>query len=240
MLTKKNNDEMLLKYLPLVKKAARNVKVKSSEYDQDDLISMGFIGLMDAIDKFDASKKVPFENYAYIRIKGSIIDEVRKNSSIPRSRLQKLNDYYKAKEQLEQELQREPSEMEVCQLLGIDDKQLKAIHETVHMLANISLDEVLFDDEANSTSRIEFIEDEETPSVEDQLINQETEKWLYEAISLLPEREQTILQLIYKEELPLKDIAYIFDISIPRVSQIHGKSLIKIREYIQHQQGEFE
>lgn len=238
MLDKYKKEEVLLKYLPLVEKAARNVKVKSTDYDYDDFVSMGFIGLMDALEKFDPSRKVPFENYAYIRIKGSIIDEVRRTSKVPRSRIQNLNEYYKVKETLEQELEREPTELEICSELGIDEKQLKTLHETVHMLANISLDEVLFQGDSNDTTRLDFIEDEQTSNVEELLIDQEMEELLYEAVATLDEREQTILQLIYKEELLLKDIAYIFDISIPRVSQIHGQTIIKLREYMQREDNQ--
>lgn len=232
---KYNREEILIKYLPLVKKAARNVKVKSHEYDQDDFISMGFIGLMDAVEKFDSSKNVPFESYAYIRIRGSIIDAVRKNAPVPRSRLQKLNEYYKVKEILEQELKRRPTEAEICLELDIDEKQLKSLHETVHMLADVSLDETLFAEDPGSSTRLDFIEDNTTPTPEDMILNDELESSLHQAISQLKKREQIILQLIYKEELALKDIAYIFDISVPRVSQIHGKSIIKLREYMEKQ-----
>lgn len=235
MLDKYSRDEILIKYLPLVEKAARNAKVKSVEYDHDDLVSMGVIGLMDALDKFDPERGVPFESYAYIRISGSIIDEVRRNATVPRSRVQKLNEYYKVKEILEQELKREPTELEICSELGIDEKQLKDLHETVHMLADTSLDQTLFGDDDGGASRLDFIEDNRSPDPEELLIDKELEELLLEAVSHLDEREQTILQLIYKEELLLKDIAYIFDISIPRVSQIHGQIIIKLREYMQDQ-----
>lgn len=238
MLDKYSRDEILIKYLPLVEKAARNVKVKSVEYDHDDLVSMGIIGLMDALDKFEPKREVPFENYAYIRIRGSIIDEVRRNATVPRSRIQKLNEYYKVKETLEQELKREPTEVEICAELGIDTKQLKDLHETVHMLADTSLDQTLFQHDDGGATHLDFIEDDQSPDPADLLINEEMEGLLLEAISQLNEREQTILQLIYKEELLLKDIAYIFDISIPRVSQIHGQTIIKLREYMQKQLGE--
>lgn len=225
-------EQDLMKYLPLVEKAARNVKVKSHDYEIEDLVNIGFIGLMDAVEKFDASKKVPFENYAYIRIKGSIIDEVRKHAKVPRSQMDKLNDYYKAKEALEHELERKPTELEISAKLGINAKQLSAIHNTVLALSNISLDEVLFDNESEGSTRLDYIEDTDLKSSDAELLQNEQEEYLHEAIQKLTEREQTILQLYYKEELPLKDIAYIFDISVPRVSQIHGKTLMKLRELI--------
>lgn len=237
MLDKYSRDEILVKYLPLVERAARNAKIKSVEYDHNDLVSMGAIGLMDALDKFDPSRGVPFERYAYIRVSGSIIDEVRRNATVPRSRIQKLNEYYKVKEVLEQELKRTPTETEICSELGIDAKQLKDLHETVHMLADTSLDQTLFGDDDGGASRLDFIVDPRSPDPEKVLLDQELKDLLIEAVSQLDEREQTILQLIYKEDLLLKDIAYIFDISIPRVSQIHGQIIIKLREYIQDQES---
>lgn len=232
MLKESEVEQDLMKYLPLVEKAARNVKVKSREYEMEDLVNIGFMGLMDAVEKFDASKKVPFENYAYIRIKGSIIDEVRKHAKVPRSQMDKLNDYYKAKEMLQKKLEREPSEQEICAELGMNEKQLSGIHNTVLALSNISLDEVLFNDEAEGATRLDYIEDKEQASVDANLLQTEQEDALYQSIQKLTEREQQILQLYYKEELPLKDIAYIFDISVPRVSQIHSKTLLKLRDYI--------
>jgi len=228
-----DQDQELLKYLPLVEKAARNVKVKSVEYEREDLVSIGFIGLMDAYNKYDPSKKVPFENYAYIRIKGSIIDEVRKNGKVPRSQMDRLNAYYKTKEKLEQELHRQATEQEISEKLGINDKQLKDMHRTVHALSNISLDEVLFNEESDGTTRIDFIEDEKAVGSLEQLLKKEQKEYLQEAIKQLSKREQTILQLYYEEELRLKDIAYVYDISVPRVSQIHGKILIKLKDHIQ-------
>lgn len=227
-----DQEQELLQYLPLVEKAARNVKVKSTEYEREDLVNIGFIGLMDAYKKFDSSKKVPFENYAYNRIKGSIIDEVRKNAKVPRSQMDRLNKFYKIKEQLEQELQRKPTEQEICNEMGITDKQLKAMHQTIHALSNISLDEVLFNDESEGTVRIDFIEDEQAVGSLDQLLQQEQKEYLQKAIKQLSKREQTILQLYYEEELPLKEIAYVYDISVPRVSQIHGETLLKLKDYI--------
>lgn len=233
MLDKMESDQDIMKYLPLVERAARNVKVKSHEYEMDDLISIGFIGLMDAVEKFDASKKVPFENYAYIRIKGSIIDEVRKNGKVPRSQIQKLNAYYKAKEELETAFQRTPTEQEICDHMGINAKQLSGIHNTVLALSNISLDEMLFEEESDGSAIIDFIEDENAVDSEAMLLKEEEEAYLHEAITQLTEREQLVLQLYYKEELQLKEIAYILDVSIPRVSQINSKAIMKLRDYIQ-------
>lgn len=225
-------EEAILAHMPLIRKVVNRLNVKSRDYEVEDLVNIGVIGLMDAMDRYDESKKVPFESYAYVRIKGTIIDEVRKTSKVPRSRMSKLNDFYKAKEELTQRLQRIPTDEEICDELSITDKQLKDIHETVHSLASVSLDEVLFQDSDSDASLIDLLENEEEEGVEDKLLAKEQLVYLDQAIKKLNDREQTILQLYYTEELPLKEIAYIFDISVPRVSQIHGKALLKLREYM--------
>src|SRR5690625_3594670 len=162
-----NQDQAILEYLPLVERVVRQLKVKSRDYEEGDLINIGVIGLMDALERFDSSKKVPFESYAYTRIKGTIIDEVRKTSKVPRSRMTRLNAFYQAKEELTEQLGRTPTDQELCQAMGITEKQLKVVHETVHSLASVSLDEVLFQDSESDVSLMEMLEDEETPHVEE-------------------------------------------------------------------------
>lgn len=225
-------DNQIIKYLPLVKKVVGRIDVRGSDYDQDDLFSIGVIGLMDAIEKFDHSKNVPFEAYANLRIRGSIIDELRKTGRVSRDKIDKLNQYYNAKETLENKLLRTPEEWEICKELGIDDKQLSKIHETVHFLSTISLESSIFSNVDNDIQLMDTVKDYNTKTPEEEIIDNEQRKLLAEAISKLDERERIILNLYYNEELSLKEIAYILDISIPRVSQLHGKILLKLRGMI--------
>ena len=230
-----DREKEIIKYLPLVEKVVNGLTIKRSEYDRSDLYNIGVIGLMDALEKFDKSKKVPFEGYAYIRIKGTIIDEVRKTAPVSRTRLTRLNEYYRAKEKLEKSMMRTPTELEVCQELDINEKQLSKIHETVHQLASVSLEKAMFSDDGNENELINFLEDKQVTSTEDVLTNKERQGLLTEHIVQLSQREQTILNMYYVDELSLKEIAYVFDISVPRVSQIHGKTLLKLRELMRRE-----
>lgn len=227
-----DQDNLVIKYLPLVKKVVSRIDSKNSTYDLEDLVSIGVIGLMDAIKRYDYKKKVPFEAYASLRIRGAVIDELRKAGPVSRSRIDKLNQYYIAKEKLENQLMRTPSESEICKELSIDNKDLSNIHETVHYLANISLESIVFSKEGNDTELIDLIQDEDSVSPEEHYTNKEKKEMLIKAINSLDDREKTILNLYYVEELSMKEIAYILDISIPRVSQIHGKILIKLRDFL--------
>lgn len=229
----KDQDRLIIEYLPLVKQVVGKINSKNSQYEEDDLINIGVIGLMDALSKYDPKKKVPFEAYARLRIRGSIIDELRKAGPVSRNKIDKLNEYYRAKEELENELKRSPSEIEICKRLGIDKYELSKLHETVHYLSSVSLDSLLFAKNDEDGNLLDILEDRKFNTPEEELINKEKKKALVKAIDKLDKREKTILKLYYIESLTLKEISYILDISIPRVSQIHGKILLKLRDFME-------
>lgn len=227
-----DREQEILKYLPLVEKVVNGLDIKRKDYERSDLINMGVIGLMDALNKFDKSKKVPFEGYAYIRIKGAIIDEVRKTSKVSRSRITKLNDFYKAKDRLEKSLMRTPNDKEICMELGIGEKELGKIHETVHQLASVSLEDVLFSEDGHDVEVLDMLEDTTAVNSEEKLLDMERKDLLSLAIKRLDQREQQILNMLYVDELSLKEIAYVYDLSVPRISQIHGKMIVKLKGYM--------
>ena len=119
----------IIKYLPLVERVVQRLSIKTADYESGDLYNIGVIGLMDALRKFDPSKKVPFESYAVIRIKGAIIDEVRKHAKISRYKMAAVNQFYQARQELEQSLKREATDTEICKQLGINQSQLADIYE---------------------------------------------------------------------------------------------------------------
>lgn len=223
-------EELIIKYLPLVERIAGRIEINNREYEEGDLINIGVIGLMDALKRFDPSKSVPFEAYASLRIRGSIMDELRRTGRVSRERIAKLNQYYAAKEKLENQLLRSPDESEIQKELGIDAKDLSKLHETVHYLSNTSLDSVIFSDKDSEVELIDLIEDEDSASPEEEILEKETREYLKMAIDGLDDREKLILDLYYVQDLTLKEIGYILDVSIPRVSQLHGKALIKLRK----------
>jgi RNA polymerase sigma factor for flagellar operon FliA len=214
MLNEQTREQEILEYLPLVEKVVKGLKVKSHAFDYDDLYQFGVIGLMDALGKYDHTKKVPFESYAYTRIRGAIIDEVRKSSPVTRTGMDKLKSYYRVKEELENEFQRPAKESEIAEKLDLAQKDLSGVYETSGSVLS------------------DFIEDDRVLSFDETLLHEEQVEKLQEAVASLSEREQQILQLIYVEKLALKEIAYVFDISIPRVSQIHGKCVSSLRDYL--------
>ncbi|MCC5890724.1 MAG: FliA/WhiG family RNA polymerase sigma factor [Alkalibacterium sp.] len=218
-----------MQYMPLVHKVVHGLKINNRDYDHDDLVNIGVIGLMKAIEKYNDSLNVPFINYAYMRIKGAIIDEIRKTSRVSRNKIKAVNAYYDAINELQQSLLRTPTETEIMAEMAIEMSELKKIYETVHQLADVSLDDILFEDSTGETS-LQGVMTDDAVSTADQLIKKEQLQFMEKAVKKLSEREQQILQLIYFEELSMKEVGYIYDISTPRVSQIHGKALLRLRE----------
>ncbi|WP_207942443.1 RNA polymerase sigma factor for flagellar operon FliA [Enterococcus sp. DIV2402] len=230
-----NMEDEIIKYLPLVERVVNRIGIKSQEYEKGDLFNIGVIGLMDALHKFDASKKVPFESYAAIRIRGAIIDEVRKNAKLSRYKMARVNAYYQVKQSLEQELKREVTDNEICKELEIDSKQLGEIFDSIHYLASMSLEDTLFNQEDEGIELKDTIKDTSIISAEEQMLEVEHKQALQVGIQKLTEREQLLLSLYYKEELTLREIAEVLDVSIARVSQIHGKTISKLKQIIQEE-----
>ncbi|EXJ22400.1 RNA polymerase sigma factor for flagellar operon [Alkalibacterium sp. AK22] len=230
-------NEQVMQYIPLVHKVVHGLKINNKEYDHEDLVNIGVIGLMSAVEKYNHSLNVPFINYAYMRIKGAIIDEIRKTSKVSRNKIKAVNDYYDAVTHLQQSLLRTPTDQEICKGMEISDKDLKDIYETIHQLSDVSLDDILFDHSSNETNLMEVMTDQTAVKAEDKVIQAEQFDFMKKAVLTLTEREQQILQLIYHEELSMKEVGYVFDISTPRVSQIHGKALLKLRETIRKDYG---
>lgn len=141
-------EELIKKNIPLVKYIASKVIIGKNKYlEYEDLISYGMIGLIDAINKFDDTKGMKFSTYAAIRINGSIIDEIRRNSPISKRAIDKLNKYNKVVEELQKELLRDPSDDEIAVKMGISLKELSDIESYVNYISMMSLESILYGDD---------------------------------------------------------------------------------------------
>lgn len=217
-------------YINLVKIIAGKLyNYYASNIEYDDLISYGIIGLIDAIDKFDHSKNIKFETYASIRIRGSIIDQIRNLDWIPRSIRQKSKILKDATEALEVKLRREPSYKEIAKYLD------KSVQEVLSLIDETAVYNILsIEDDFNETFKIQLKDENIESSPEDFTIYNDTIKELERTIGELNEREQLIINLYYYEGLTYKEIGEILSISESRVSQIHSKSISKMRKQFQH------
>jgi RNA polymerase sigma factor for flagellar operon FliA len=163
----------IIKYLPLVERVVKRMSIKTTDYEQGDLFNIGVIGLMDALRKFDPAKKVPFESYAVLRIKGAIIDEVRKHAKISRYKMAAVNQFYQARQDLEQTLKREATDTEIAKKMGISRGQLADIYDSLHYLASVSLEDTLFSCQDEGMTISDSISDKEAVDVEESLLEEE-------------------------------------------------------------------
>ncbi len=220
-------EKLIIEYAPLVKVVAGRLSMYLGyNVEYDDLVSYGIFGLIDAIDKFDLGKDVKFETYASLRIRGAILDQIRKMDWIPRTVRQKQKKMEEAIRTVETRTGKNASDEEVARELGIADEELSEWQSQLKVTNVVSLNEFVeqggepvMDAQNNS----HFVQPEEA------IAEEELKKVLEETMSLLTEKEQKVILLYYYEELTLKEISNILEVSESRVSQLHTKALTKMR-----------
>ncbi|MFL0246762.1 FliA/WhiG family RNA polymerase sigma factor [Candidatus Clostridium stratigraminis] len=223
-------EQIVLKYIPLVKYIASRVIIGKSKYvEYEDLVSYGMIGLMDAINKFDESRGMKFSTYSSIRIKGAMIDELRRNSPIPKGAMDRLNKYNTAMENLQMELLREPSDDEIAKKLHITKDEVKEIQGYINYLSVVSLEDMVFSED-DDMQLMGTIEDKKSPSPYKLLEEKEEIEYLTKALDNLNEKDRTVLSLYYYESLTLKEIGKVLEVSESRVCQLHSRAIVHLRK----------
>jgi len=225
---------LLEEYLPLVKSVAGRMAMgfpKSVELS--DLVNTGVIGLIEALSNFDPNRGVKFETYAVPRIRGAILDELRSLDWVPRSTRAKSREIDRAVSKLENKLGRTPSNYELSKSLNLSSSELFAALDDVSSTTMLSLDELIYKEEDNrQIPRVETLENLSVGNVLGDMEKEELKGYLVQAISLLSEQERLVVALYYYEELTLKEIGEVMQISESRVSQIHTKAVLKLRGMI--------
>ena len=206
-----NREELIKENMPLVKSIARKFFIPGKGFEYQDLVNSGVIGLIDAINKFDAEKGAKFSSYSYIKIKSAILDEIRNQSPISKHNLTKVNKYNRVVEKLQSKLLREPTSYEIAKELKVSEKELHDIESNIDMLNIVSLNYVIFED-TNETVQ-DVISDREEEAPENIIEEEEKLEILSKAISNLNEREKLILSLYYYEDLNLKEIGKVLGVS---------------------------
>ncbi len=200
---------------------------------RDDMRSAGMVGLIDAANKFDISKNILFKTFAEYRIRGAILDEMRKLDWFSRSLRDKQNRISKTLSHLELSLGRDPEDHEVAQAMGIATEEYRKMLGEVSHLGCVSLNETL-DNSEQGKSFIDTLEDErESASPGFRLENHELTRIISEMLAKLSEKERLVISLYYYEELTQKEIAEVLEISEGRVSQLHSQALIKLKNKVQ-------
>ena len=224
------NSDALLAHVGLVKRVALHLKTRLPNFmELDELIQVGMIGLFEANNSFAASKGVDFEVFAKNRIRGAILDQVRKLSYLPRSAIVNIRDHNEATAALTGELGREPTQSELAEFMGKDIESYQKERTHAHRFQTVSLESQLPDTVDMPASEIN--------EPEAQIAEEQFMASLVDSIETLPERERTVISLYYVEEMNLKEIGAVLDVSESRVSQILSSSVQKLRRHLDVDEG---
>ncbi len=231
-------DKILVEYAYLVKYIANRVAINlPASVDRDDIHSSGIMGLIKAVETFDPDRGFKFETYAGHKIRGAILDELRALDWVPRSVRQKSKDLQKVYTKLENELGRIPYDDEVMDEMGLTIEEYEKLLTDVAPATIVSLEEGM-PERGSDAKEIRLIDTIEDPGSENPLKAlgfTEVKNILKDTISNLPEKEKLVVALYHFEELTLKEIGVVLNISESRVSQIHSKAILKLRSRLLQQ-----
>src|SRR5579883_1887652 len=231
-------DELITRYAPLVRFVVGRLGIPPScLLDTDDLLSCGTIGLINAIDRYDPARGSRFESFATTRIRGAVIDHLRSLNWLPRTAMARVRQIEYAIANLEQRLGRPPREEEIAAEARVSPSRYRQMLQEAGTLV-LSLDAPLgsLSQEEGLTSLADLLEDERSPEPDEQVETQEMLALLRVALEGLPERERMLLALYYREELTMKEISKIMNISESRVCQLHIQAILRLRNALHIQQ----
>lgn len=220
-------EKLILEYAPLVKLVAGRLSMYLGyNVEYDDLVSYGIFGLIDAIDKFDSMKAVKFETYASLRIRGAILDQIRKMDWIPRTIRQKQKKIDTVIKEIEASTGRAATDEEIAANLGISEDDYLAWQSQMKITGVVSLNEFM---ESGSELPAEQTGQRRFESPEEVIEKEELKKVLQQALELLTEKEKKVILLYYYEDLTLKEISNVLEVSESRISQLHTRALQKMK-----------
>lgn len=216
--------ELIKRYVKIVKiVAGRMYNYYGGKVEFDDLVGFGVLGLIDSIDKYDLSRNLKFETYAQIRIKGSIIDNLRKLDWVPRSLRKKAKEIEDAVYKLENALDRRVANKDIAEYLNISEKELEDLQGEICVINVVSLEEFL-------SAKIGLTFDYEVDNTPEKIYEErEIKEILIEAINELPKKERQVISMYYYNELTYKEIGKVLNLSESRISQLHSKAIMSIK-----------
>jgi RNA polymerase sigma factor FliA len=222
-------EKIILHYLHLVRYVVSRLPVTlPSGVGPEDLLSYGTMGLIEAVERFDVERGLKFETYAITRIRGSIIDQLRVQDWIPRGVRKRSKNLQEAMAKLEERLGRNATEEELSKELGVPVVKIRQMVSESNNLM-MSLDESWSGEEGQGNSLIDLIEDQRSPDPENEYEAHELRERLSQAINGLPEREKLLIALYYHENMTLREIGEIIQVSESRVCQLHAQAILRLR-----------
>ncbi|MEJ9210990.1 FliA/WhiG family RNA polymerase sigma factor [Bacillus smithii] len=230
-------DLLVKRYTPLVSYHVQRLSVHMPKnVSRDELKSLGFLGLVDALTKFDPSRDLKFDTYASFRIRGAILDGLRKEDWLPRGTREKAKKIEAKIEELEQQFLRHVTAEEVANELDMSVEELQQVMAEYYTANILSMDDQIKDQEEMDGKGYD-IKDDRISTPEEEVVKEELIQELSREIAGLSEKEKLVLSLFYQEELTLTEIGEILNLSTSRISQIHSKALFKLRNKLKKVSG---
>ncbi len=227
-------DQLITEYLPYVKRIVQRLAVHlPSTVDIDDLMNVGVIGLIQAVDRYDPRRDNKFMTYAIFRIKGAVLSELRARDFLSRSNRRKIRELESAYMQLEQKLGREADDEEIARELGVD---LEQVYRTKQMssISFISLEELGVSSRDEKEKLLSYLVNNEDDALSKTKLK-ELKEAMAQAIKQLPEKERLVISLYYLDELTMKETGKVLGITESRVSQIHSQAILHLRTKLRKQ-----
>ena len=223
-------NEVVEQYLGLVRRIAQRIAMRlPPTVDVDDLVSDGVIGLIDAVDKYDATKNDNFKKYAQIRIQGAILDGIRNLDWAPRSVRRQTAKLQKVRQRLNAQYGRPPTGEEMAAELGLDREQYMAVVDRLQPLLMISFDELRSDRDGEPQDAHQFIADETTPDPLTFAQKAQMFEIILDCVEELKERQQSVITMYYFQDLKFREIGVALGVTESRISQLHSQSLQKLK-----------
>ncbi len=223
-------DEIIVEYAPLIKFIAQKIASRlPANIELDDLISCGVIGLMDAIDKFDPTRDNKFKTYAEFRIRGAILDELRAQDWVPRSVREKSKLIERTYAKLESELGRIATDEEMCAELKIGQDEFYDLLNKAKSVSLLNIDDSTSFSRGDKRLMMGLLEHRRTSNPFSAVNFKRSQERIKDGIKALPEKQRLVLSLYYYEDLNLKEIGQVLDVTESRVSQLHTQAILKLR-----------
>lgn len=223
-------EQIIREYGPLIKYIAQKIAARlPANIELDDLISSGVIGLMDAIEKYDPTRDNKFKTYAEFRIRGAILDELRAQDWVPRSVREKAKMLERAYTKIEHDKGRAPTDEEVCAELNITQDEYHDLLNQVRTVSLLSYDDLNSLSKEDKRSALGLNDNTRSTTPFSEVNVAHMKKMIAEAINDLPEKQRLVLSLYYYEDLNLKEIGKVLDVTESRVSQLHTQAIIRLK-----------
>ena len=225
---------LVQKYLPLVSAVVNRLAMTLPEHvDHDDLYSVGLIGLLQALRNYNPACGTSFETYARVRIRGAMLDELRRMDWVPRTIHEKARRIKQVLGDLEQKLGKTPTEAQMAKAMDLSLKDYQELLDEVRPAAFVCLDAVNTSEDGDSGPLYEVIADQAHEGPLEKVSNNELKQVIFERLKELPDMQRKVLALYYLEDMHLREIAEVFKLTESRICQIHAQAILSIRSYLQ-------